>query len=247
MSQKLKLNKDEYLSYNKFDGNKSKPTVIFASGFLSDMEGTKAFSTGEFCKSKDISFIRFDYLGHGSSSGEFTDYCITDWKNNLVSIMDELTDGDIILIGSSMGGWLVLLAALERRDRVKSIIGIATAPDFTEDLVWNVIGEEAQNELKEKGIYNLPAEYCEGTYSITMKLIKDGRNNLLLKDPIQLSCPIRLIQGMEDQDVPYEYAFRIADQLISNDVHITYIKNGDHRLSSDDNLRVIFRTLEELL
>ena len=245
MHQKL-----EHIAYNKLDGQKSNnsPTIVFMSGFKSDMEGTKAVFVEAVCKTIGQSFIRFDYFGHGKSGGKFEDGTITQWKNDALKVIDELTKGDLILIGSSMGGWISLLCALARPERVKGLIGIAAAPDFTEDLIKHELSEKQKSEIAEFGKTMIPNCYddCE-SYPITKALIDDGENNLLLHKPININCPIRLLHGMADADVPFQTSVRIAEKVTSQDVSVKLIKNAGHRMSEAENLQLLINTLQELL
>lgn len=227
-----------HIAYNKSEGKT--PTVIFLPGFRSDMEGSKALYIEALCRGLGQSFIRFDYSGHGKSGMNFRDCSITTWKNDTLNIIDELTTGEVILIGSSMGGWIMLLAALERKTRIKGLIGIAAAPDFTADLMMQYFNEEQKKQLITNGEILIPNCYDDQEpYPITKKLIDDGNKNLLLQKPIQLTCPVRLIHGMADNDVPYQTAARIAEKLESANVEIHLVKNGGHRMSEPENLELL--------
>ncbi|PIR31625.1 MAG: alpha/beta hydrolase [Alphaproteobacteria bacterium CG11_big_fil_rev_8_21_14_0_20_44_7] len=217
-------------------------------GFRSDMSGAKALYLEELCKATGNSFIRFDYSGHGESDGEFEKCTIGKWKKDALQIIEELTNDEIIIIGSSMGGWIGLLAALEVKKRVKGFIGIAAAPDFTEDLIWNEFDEFTQKKLERDGLVLMPNCYDDQEpYPITQELIEEGRKHLLLRGEIKLNCPIRLLQGMDDEDVPYETAGSIAECLTSKDVEVHLIKNASHRFSEPENLELLKNTLLELL
>ncbi len=254
---KLYLKNGDFIAYHKFTPSTKThhPTVIFLGGFKSDMSGTKAIFLEDFCVERGIPFIRFDYQGHGESSGDFLDGSIGRWRDDAVSIIDEATDSDekIILIGSSLGGWIMLLAALARPERIESLIGIAPAPDFTENLIWDKLKKEEQNIIMNEGVYNLPSEYCDSPdvepepYPITKKLIIDARDHLLLHDEIKLDCKIDLIHGMKDFDVPYEISIKISEKVTSDNVTIYYQKNGDHRMSSPESLKLIKNVLIDAL
>jgi pimeloyl-ACP methyl ester carboxylesterase len=222
--------------------------VVFMGGFRSDMQGSKALALEAWCQAQGRSYLRFDYTGHGQSTGTFVDGCIGVWADDALSAFDHLTQGPQVLVGSSMGGWMALLVARERPERVKGLIGLAAAPDFTEDLMWDVMSEEQRTELMEKGQILEPNDYDPSDPTIITKyLIEDGRRHLLLRDPLNISVPVRLIQGMKDTDVPWATALNIQDALVSDDVTVQLVKSGDHRLSEAEDLMRLERTLEALL
>jgi pimeloyl-ACP methyl ester carboxylesterase len=233
------------IAYRRRKGNG--PGIVFLPGFRSDMGGTKAVALDDFCRDRNQAYLRFDYGGHGESSGAFTDGTIGAWAADAVAALDSLTDGPQILVGSSMGGWIMLLAACARPERVAGLVGIAAAPDFTEDLMWSVAADEQKRALETDGIWYEPSQYDEEPTPITMKLIEEGRNNLLLRAAIPLTCPVRLIHGMEDPDVPWRTSLRIAERLDSTDVEITLVKGGDHRLSEPVDLARLTAVLDRLL
>lgn len=239
----------DQLAYHKAKAQKksSIPNIIFLGGLMSDMNGTKAVALEAFCKGQDYNFIRFDYMGHGESSGKFEDGTISRWKANALEIIDNLTEGKTLLIGSSLGGWIMLLAALERPEKIAALIGIASAPDFTEELMWEQFDESVRQQIIEQGIYHMPSEYGDCPYPVTKALIEDGRKNLLLQNTINLHCPVRLLHGMKDDDVPYSISVRIAEQLSTQDVEVTLIKSGDHRMSDDYTIKILCKTLQETL
>lgn len=222
--------------------------VVFLGGFRSDMEGSKALALQQWCEAQGRAYLRFDYTGHGQSSGAFEDGCIGDWAADALYAFDQLTQGPQVLVGSSMGGWLALLVARERKERVRGLIGLAAAPDFTEDLIWAKMTDAQRAELLDQGQVLEPNDYdpCE-PYVITQKLIEDGRRHLLLREPLNLTIPVRLIQGMKDADVPWATALKIQDALVSDDVEIQFVKAGDHRLSEAQDLRRLEVTLDALL
>jgi pimeloyl-ACP methyl ester carboxylesterase len=211
------------------------------------MTGSKAAALDRFCYERGLGFLRFDYSGHGESSGDFIDGSISRWMQDALTAFDRLTEGPQILIGSSMGGWIMLLMALARPERIKALLGIAAAPDFTEDLIWQSLTGAEQDRLMREGRLEQPSEYAPEPYVITRKLIEDGRNHLLLGKAIPIAVPVRLLQGMADPDVPFRTAERLAEKLISEDVAVTLIKDGDHRLSRPQDLARLMATLEELL
>ena len=223
-----------------------RPGVIFLGGFMSDMSGTKATALEAWARQQGRDFVRFDYRGHGASSGRFDGATIGDWAGDAVAVLDVLTEGPQILVGSSMGGWIMLLAALARPERVAGLIGIAAAPDFTEDLIWARATPDQRRALEEVGYIDNPSAYSETPYRITFRLIEEGRDHLLLGKPVPLHCPVRLIHGMEDIDVPWQTSLRLADALESRDVEVTLVKNAAHRLSEPQDLERLERALVEL-
>jgi len=228
-------------------GGDVRPGLVFLGGFKSDMTGTKAVALEAHARGCSLEFLRFDYQGHGQSSGEFEEGCIGTWYQDALDAIDGLTEGPLILIGSSMGGWMALLAALARPDRVAGLVGIAAAPDFTQSM-WQGFDAEARRQIEQEGRYSMPSEYdSEEPYIITKKLIEEGRDRCLLAGPIAIRCPVRLLQGMGDAAVPWETAMRIADRLESEDVEITLIKAGDHRLSGPADLDRLFRAVDALV
>ena len=222
------------IAYRRLDGKS--PGVMFLSGFMSDMRGTKALELERYCRAEGRAFARFDYRGHGESSGDFADGTIGVWVNDAVAVLDECTEGPQVLIGSSMGGWIMLLAALARMDRVAGLIGIAAAPDFTEDLMWDRFDDAKRETLKRHGVYYERSDSGDPPRTITRNLIEDGRKHLILRRPIALHCPVMLLQGMRDSSVPWMTTSRIAEKILSEKVRIFLIKDGDHRLSRDQDI-----------
>ncbi|UEM03094.1 alpha/beta hydrolase [Skermanella rosea] len=232
------------IAYRRTEG--STPGVIFMGGFKSDMTGTKAVALESFCRSRGTAFVRFDYQGHGTSSGRFEEGSIGLWSRDALAVFDRLTEGPQVVVGSSMGGWMMLLTALARPERVAGLIGIASAPDFTEDLIWSTLDETDRATLMETGALLKPSDYGD-PYPYTRRLIEDGRDHLLLRGTIPLACPVRLLHGMRDADVPWRTSQRIAERLAGDDVRITLVKDGDHRLSRDQDIALLCRTVGELL
>ena len=223
------------------------PGVMFLTGFKSDMDGGKALALEAHCRVRGQAFLRFDYRGHGQSSHEFEEGCIGDWAADAVAVLDAVTDGPQILVGSSMGGWIMLLAALARPERIAGLVGLAAAPDFTEDLMWNEFDDAQKEGLSRDGFIEIPNCYDAEPYRIMMRLIEDGREHLLLRSSIALDVPVRLIQGMEDEDVPWETALRLQEKLTSADVDVTLVKDGGHRLSEPQDLDRLVRIVDLLL
>ncbi len=232
------------LAWAKLDGRG--PTVVFLPGFRSDMTGDKATALAAFCGRRGHAMLRFDYSGHGASGGRFEVGTIGIWAADAITAIDRLTEGKLILVGSSMGGWIALLCALARRDRIAALVGIAAAPDFTDALMAQALSFKQRTQLARDGVVHLPSQYGDPT-PITRALIEDGRNHLLLSAPIALDCPVRLLHGQADPDVPWEMALRIADRVASADVHVTVVKDGDHRLSRPQDLALLCRTVAGLL
>lgn len=214
------------------------PTIVFLPGFRSDMSGDKANSLAAFAAERGLGMLRFDYSGHGTSDGVFTDGTIGEWVSDALVAIDRLTTGKLILVGSSMGGWIALLAALARRERVVGLVGIAAAPDFTQRLMWDAMAPDEQATLRRDGVLHVPSAYGEPT-PITLKLIEDGAKHHVLTGRIDLTCPIRLLHGQADPDVPWELALTIAQQAASDDVEVVLIKDGDHRLSRPRDLALL--------
>jgi pimeloyl-ACP methyl ester carboxylesterase len=232
------------LAWARLEGRS--PTVVFLPGFRSDMTGDKATALAAFCAERGQAMIRFDYSGHGSSGGSFQDGTIGRWAEDALAVIDRLSEGPVVLVGSSMGGWIALLAARARPGRVAALIGIAAAPDFTETLMWEAMTLQERTSIMRDGVLHVPSQYGE-PYPITRALIEDGRTHLLLNDPIAIDCPMRLLHGQRDADVPWEMALRIAEQATSQDVEVVLVKDGDHRLSRPQDLSLLCRTLDALL
>lgn len=223
-----------------------KPGVVFFGGFKSDMTGGKAVYLHEACVALGLDFLRFDYSGHGQSSGEFEEGCISDWLGDARDAVSELTTGPQIFVGSSMGGWIALLLAKEAPERVAALIGIAAAPDFTEDSMWAAASHVQRREIREQGYVAIPSEYG-GSYPITRRLIEDGRQNLILRTPYIARFPIRLLHGTDDQDVPQERAFRLLAHLDCADIRLALLKGSDHRMSEERELLSLKETLTALI
>ena len=233
------------IAYHRLGGRG--PGVVFLGGFRSDMTGTKALFLEEYCGRRGHAYVRFDYFGHGASSGDVALGTIGRWVEDAVKVIDALTEGRQVLIGSSMGGWIMLLAALARIERIHALVGIAAAPDFTEDLVWSRLNAAQRDELRETGAVTLPSRYDPAGYTHRLGLFEDGRRHLLMRAEIPLLCPVRLLHGMLDDAVPWQTSLRLAEHLSSRNVAVTLVKEGDHRLSSGADLARLAATLDELL
>ncbi len=222
----------------------SRTGVLFLGGFKSDMTGSKATALDAWAARCGRSFVRFDYFGHGDSSGAFTSGTISRWREDALAILDHVALGPQILVGSSMGGWIALLVALARPERVRALALIAPAPDFTEDLMWAQFPDEVKRSLKAGQVYAQPSFYDDNPYEITYDLIEDGRRHLLLRAPIAISKPVRILHGMCDVDVPWQRSLTLIERLESTDVVASFIKTADHRLSDDRNLARLVAMVE---
>lgn len=217
-------------------GTAARPGLMFLGGFMSDMSGAKAAWLDEFAAGAGLPYLRFDYTGHGRSEGAFTDGTIGAWLGDALDVFDQLTEGPQVLVGSSMGGWIALLVALRRPGRVRGIVGVAAAPDFTEDLIHREMDDIQRAALMRDGVIRVPSAYGEAPYAITRRLIEEAREHLLLQAQIPLACPVHLVQGQADPDVPWRTALRLMDGIDGPRVVVTLIKDGDHRLSRDRDL-----------
>lgn len=224
----------------------SGPTVVFLGGFKSDMTGTKAQFLEAWAKERGRAFLRFDYSGHGQSSEDFLDGSIGDWAQDAVEAITALTKGPLVLVGSSMGGWISLLTAKAMPQRIAALVGIAAAPDFTEDSMWASFDATQRAALENDGHVALPSEYDDGPYIITRRLIENGRTQLVLRDPLPLPFPVRLLQGSADVDVPQDVALRLFGHADSPDMTLTLVKSADHRFSNPENLSLLAETLDSL-
>ena len=228
-------------------GSAAAPGVVFLGGFNSDMQGTKALYLQDWAEAEGRAFLRFDYSGHGQSSGVFLDGAIGDWFQDACAVISAQTEGPQILVGSSMGGWISLLVAKAMPARVAGLVGIAAAPDFTEDSMWQAFSAAQKAELAEAGRVVLPSGYDPEGYVITRRLIEEGRERLVLRSPLDLPFPVRLLQGTADTDVPPSVALRLLEHADSPDLRLTLVKGADHRFSTPECLALIARTLEDLL
>lgn len=229
----------------RFSAPKTGLTYVWLSGFKSDMTGTKVTVLEDWAKAQGHGFLAFDYSGHGVSGGDFEEGTISAWREDALAAIEGLTSGALVLVGSSMGGWMALLSALALKDRVAAMVLIAPAPDFTQKLMWPEFSAEQQAEIMEQGRTLRPSDYGD-PYPITRDLIEDGKQWALLDAPIDLTCPIRILQGMQDPDVPWQHAFKLVDALTSEDLVFCLIKDGDHRLSRDQDIARLVATCGEL-
>ena len=245
--QKLKAQSGTEIAYHKLDPqNENLPGVLFCGGFMSDMEGSKATFLEQKCEERGQGFVRFDYGGHGASSGSCTEGTIGGWLADAESVLMQLTEGPQIIVGSSMGGWITLMLALKHPDRLAGVVGIAAAPDFTQEMYDEAFDEAQKKQLAEEGLIYLPSDYGE-PYPITEHLIEDGESHLLLhKDDLRIDCPVRLLHGKADSVVPWEKSLRIKDLLTSTDVGVHFIDEGDHSLSCDAGLLLLDSAVKAL-
>lgn len=213
---------------------------------MSDMTGSKALAVEAWAARRGRACLRFDYSGHGESEGRFADGTIGAWRDDALGVFDALSEGPQIVVGSSMGGWIGLLLARARPARVAAFVGIAAAPDFTEDFIAAKLPPELRAKLERDGFFEEPTPYGDTPYTITKKLLDEGRNHLLLRAPIPFDGPVRLLHGMNDPDVPWQWSPKIAARVASADVRVTLVKDGDHRLSREQDLKLLADTLDEL-
>jgi pimeloyl-ACP methyl ester carboxylesterase len=239
--------RDTRISYHHHAGE-GEVGVMFLGGFMSDMQGGKAIMLEAACREANLPFTRMDYGGHGLSGGGFAEGTIGLWRDHALTVLDAVASKRMVLVGSSMGGWMMLLLALKRPQIVAGLVGIASAPDFTENLIWKQFSAEQQQEMERNGQVMLPN--CmpgESDYPITQALIAEGRDHLLLgTPPIAIDCPTHLLHGMQDPDVPWQLSVELAEKMQREDVMVTLVKNGDHRMSSPDNLALIRATVMDM-
>jgi len=233
------------LAYHLSEG--SLPGVVFMGGFKSDMTGTKATALEAFCRKAGRRFLRFDYTGHGRSSGHFRQGTIGSWKQDALDMLDRVATGKNILVGSSMGAWIMFLVARERPENIAGLIGIASAADFTERLIWQKLDETQKKKLEEERVIYIPSCNWEDPYPITYNLIENARQHLLLDSKTKIDVPVRLIHGNRDEDVPWQMSVTLMDSITSPDISLEVVKGGDHRLSQPEHLELMCRTVEELL
>ena len=227
------------------------PGLFWLGGFNSDMKGTKALALDAWAAEHGRACVRFDYSGHGESGGKFADGTIGRWLDESVAVFSQFCEGSQVVIGSSMGGWMALLLARElatgaaSRASLAGLVLIAPAPDFTEVLMWNGFAPEVRDEIMTRGVWHRPSEYGD-PYPITRALIEEGRNHLLLGSKIEIGCPVRILQGAQDPDVPWQHAFALAHRLPSDDVVLTMIQDGDHRLSRPQDIARMIAAVAEI-
>ncbi len=221
----------------------SRPGVLFLGGYGSDMTGSKAAHLEAWAQARGRAFLRFDYGGHGASAGRMEDGCVGDWAEDAFAVLSALTEGPQVLVGSSMGGWIALLLALRAPQRVAALVGVAAAPDFTEDLMWAGLDPDQRARLTAEGRLETPNRYGPEPRVITRRLIEDGRKRLVLRAPLPLPFPVRLIHGTADPDVPASVALRLLAHMGCPDARLTLIRDGDHRLSGPAELALLAETV----
>lgn len=244
-NQTLQMPDGRRIAYRRQAG--AGPTVVFLGGFRSDMTGTKAEFLSDWAARHGRGFLRFDYTGHGASSGEFEEGNIGAWAHDAEDAITRLTDGPMVLVGSSMGGWVALLMAPRLSQRIAGLVGIAAAPDFTEDSMWAGLDDTQRRKLELDGKIEVPSDYSVEPYVITRRLIDDGRRHLVLRAPLHLPFPVRLLHGTADSDVDLSVPMRLLDHADGPDIRLTLVKDADHRFSADDNLALIASTLDDLV
>ena len=233
------------IAYNQHAG--TQPGVVFLCGHGSDMNGSKAMHLEAWAQRRGQSFLRFDYSGHGQSDGDFLQTNISDWTRDTISMIDAHTDGPQIIVGSSLGGWIMLNLALARPARIAALVGIAAAPDFTEELIWNPLDATAKADFQASGQISFENPYADDPVVYPYHLIEDGRQHLRLQAPLAITVPVRLFHGMQDAEVPWQTATRLADQLQSDDVAVLLDKTARHRFSEPRQLAQLDRVLDDLV
>ncbi|WP_158964615.1 alpha/beta fold hydrolase [Chachezhania sediminis] len=232
------------LAYRKTEG--AGPTIVFLIGLKSDMEGTKVVHLEDWARARGQAFLRFDYSGHGQSSGTFEDGAIGDWHEDTLAAVEALTDGPLVVVGSSMGGWQSLLLCRAMPERIAGLVTIAAAPDFTEDGYWASFTEEQKMVLERDGQVAMPSDYME-PYIVTRRMIENGRQHLVLRSPLHLPFPVRCLQGTADSAVSTETALRLLDHADCPDMRLTLVKDADHRFSEPENLVMIERAILDVM
>ncbi|MDO6480380.1 alpha/beta fold hydrolase [Shimia thalassica] len=232
------------IAYHK--SGTTQPTIVFLGGLKSDMEGTKAIHLEEWAQARGQAFLRFDYSGHGESSGTFEEGCIGDWHEDTLAAVEALTTGPLIVVGSSMGGWQALLLARAIPERIAGMVTIAAAPDFTEDSYWASFTEAQKEALDTVGHVELPSDYMD-PFVITKRMIEDGRTRLVLRAPLVFDFPVRFLQGTEDTAVTTETAIRLLNHAEGPDMRLTLVKGADHRFSDADCLSLIEKSIEKVM
>ena len=245
MTTYLTTPQGRHIAYHWTEGRG--PGIVFLGGFRSDMTGSKAMHLQAWAQAQGRAFLRFDYSGHGASRGAFVDGSIGDWRDDAAAVIEALTDGPQILIGSSMGGWIALLLARDLPGHVAGLVGIAAAPDFTERMWADEFSSTDHATLLAEGVLFRPSDYSDEPYPITRRLIEDGRQNLVLDRPLTLPIPVRLLQGTADTDVPPSVGLGLLDHIDSADLRLTLVKGADHRFSTPACLDLLTATVEDLL
>lgn len=223
------------------------PAVVFLGGFRSDMTGTKALALDAWARNRGQAFLRFDYFAHGASEGNFAEATVGRWREDALAAIAILpADAKLVLVGSSMGGWIMLSIASQLRARLAGLVGIAVAPDFTQDLIWPELSPAEQAEIKRTGRLLQPSQYSDEPNLLTLRLIEEGANHLVLNKPLAVDCPVQLLHGTKDPDVPWQHSLRTLEHLQTPRGLLTLVKDGDHRLSTESDIRLLIETVEDL-
>jgi len=241
----LKTADGSRLAYRAVSGRG--PTVVFLGGFTSDMNGTKASALAEHCRREGRAYVRFDYFGHGASDGRFADATIGRWVGDALAVLDHVVEGPAVLVGSSMGGWIMVRVALGRPARIVGLVGVASAPDFTEELIEPRLDAGAREQLRTRGLVHIPNPYSNASTPITKRFLEEARQHRVLQSLVPLECPVRLLHGLADEEVPWELSLRLARGIEGKNVTLTLVKGGDHRLSGADDLQRLTSSLEGVL
>ncbi|MTH80223.1 alpha/beta hydrolase [Paracoccus aestuariivivens] len=244
MTEFLETPQGRRIAFNRIEGHG--PGIVFLGGFRSDMQGTKAVWLEDWARERGLAFTRFDYSGHGESAGKFEDGCIGDWFEDACAVIAQLTEGPQVLVGSSMGGWISLLVARKMPERLAGLVTVAAAPDFTEQGFWAEFTEAERGVVLRDGCISIPSEYGD-PYVITRRLVEDGRNQLVMGQPLDLAFPVRFLQGTADMDVPVSWAMDLLDHAAGNDMRLTLVKDADHRFSTPECLELIGAAVAEVL
>lgn len=245
MSEYLQTPSGRRIAFRRSSG--AGPGLVFLGGFKSDMTGTKAAWLHDWASGQNRAFLRFDYSGHGDSGGRFEDGCIGDWLQDAQDVIDALTEGPQVLVGSSMGGWIALLLARAIPERVAGLVTIAAAPDFTQQGFWAGFSEAQRETLMREGRIERPSDYSDQPYVITRRLIEDGRRHLVMDRPLPLPFPVRMLQGTADADVPTDWALRLLGHATGDDMRLTLVKGADHRFSTPECLALIAASVADVL
>lgn len=245
MSEYLQTPSGRRIAFRRSSG--AGPGLVFLGGFKSDMTGTKAAWLHDWASGQNRAFLRFDYSGHGDSGGRFEDGCIGDWLQDAQEVIDALTEGPQVLVGSSMGGWIALLLARAIPQRVAGLVTIAAAPDFTQQGFWAGFSEAQRETLMRAGRIERPSDYSDQPYVITRRLIEDGRRHLVMDRPLPLPFPVRMLQGTADPDVPTDWALRLLGHATGDDMRLTLVKGADHRFSTPECLALIAASVADVL
>jgi pimeloyl-ACP methyl ester carboxylesterase len=244
-SETLELPDGRRIAYRRREGRG--PGVVFLGGFRSDMTGSKANFLEAWAQARGQAYLRFDYTGHGASSGDFEALGIGDWARDARDAILRLTEGPQVLVGSSMGGWIALVLAGWMPARIAGLVGVAAAPDFTEDAMWAAFDDDQRHRLMQDGRLELPSDYDDAPYPITRRLIEGGRQNLVLRSALELPFPVRLLHGTADADVDPTVALRLLAHATGPDIRLTLVKDADHRFSAPDNLEILAEAIEGIL